>query len=64
MTLKVSVTISGLFYFLGLSESQQMDIFRILSGILHMGNILMEEKDSESCIIPVRLLIKIQASWP
>ena len=36
-----------------------MDIFRIISGILHMGNIMFSERDgeSENCFIPVSDMI-------
>ena len=37
---------------LGFTEDQQMDMFRIFSAILHLGNISIVEADSESCNIP------------
>ena len=39
----------------GISEQKQMEIFRIVSGILHMGNVLFSDndKDSDSCYIAV-----------
>uniref|UniRef100_A0A4X2K8Z5 Unconventional myosin-Va n=1 Tax=Vombatus ursinus TaxID=29139 RepID=A0A4X2K8Z5_VOMUR len=37
---------------LGINESYQMGIFRILAGILHLGNVGFTSRDSESCSIP------------
>ncbi|XP_038178747.1 unconventional myosin-Va isoform X1 [Arvicola amphibius] len=37
---------------LGISESYQMGIFRILAGILHLGNVGFASRDSDSCTIP------------
>ncbi|KAF3830542.1 hypothetical protein GH733_004361 [Mirounga leonina] len=37
---------------LGISESYQMGIFRILAGILHLGNVAFISRDSDSCTIP------------
>lgn len=37
----------------GISESYQMGIFRILAGILHLGNVGFMSRDSDSCTIPV-----------
>ncbi|OWK09853.1 hypothetical protein Celaphus_00006213, partial [Cervus elaphus hippelaphus] len=37
---------------LGISESYQMGIFRILAGILHLGNVVFMSRDSDSCTIP------------
>uniref|UniRef100_A0A673UGH3 Unconventional myosin-Va n=1 Tax=Suricata suricatta TaxID=37032 RepID=A0A673UGH3_SURSU len=37
---------------LGISESYQMGIFRILAGILHLGNVAFTSRDSDSCTIP------------
>lgn len=39
--------------FLGISDSYQMGIFRILAGILHLGNVEFASRDSDSCTIPV-----------
>lgn len=39
----------------GISESYQMGIFRILAGILHLGNVAFTSRDSDSCAIPVSL---------
>ncbi|XP_036590039.1 unconventional myosin-Va isoform X1 [Trichosurus vulpecula] len=37
---------------LGINESYQMGIFRILAGILHLGNVGFTSRDSDSCSIP------------
>ncbi|XP_019389108.1 PREDICTED: unconventional myosin-Va isoform X10 [Crocodylus porosus] len=37
---------------LGISDSYQMGIFRILAGILHLGNVGFTSRDSDSCTIP------------
>uniref|UniRef100_A0A669P3T1 Unconventional myosin-Va n=1 Tax=Phasianus colchicus TaxID=9054 RepID=A0A669P3T1_PHACC len=37
---------------LGISDSYQMGIFRILAGILHLGNVEFASRDSDSCAIP------------
>uniref|UniRef100_F6ZFH5 Unconventional myosin-Va n=1 Tax=Callithrix jacchus TaxID=9483 RepID=F6ZFH5_CALJA len=37
---------------LGISESYQMGIFRILAGILHLGNVGFTSRDADSCTIP------------
>nr|XP_020669147.1 unconventional myosin-Vb isoform X1 [Pogona vitticeps] len=40
------------FTLLGVKESHQMTIFKILAGILHLGNVdLQSERDGESCSI-------------
>lgn len=39
--------------FSGISDSYQMGIFRILAGILHLGNVEFAARDSDSCTIPV-----------
>lgn len=39
--------------FSGISDSYQMGIFRILAGILHLGNVEFASRDSDSCAIPV-----------
>lgn len=51
-----SCLISWLDLFLGINAVKQMEIFRILAGILHMGNVELKEDEnsSESTIIPVR----------
>ncbi|KAK6959163.1 unconventional myosin-Va, partial [Biomphalaria glabrata] len=37
---------------LGFPEKDQMMIFRILSAVLHFGNVTIKEKEGESCEIP------------
>ncbi|XP_039768855.1 unconventional myosin-Va isoform X6 [Ornithorhynchus anatinus] len=37
---------------LGINEVYQMGIFRILAGILHLGNVGFTSRDSDSCTIP------------
>uniref|UniRef100_A0A8C3KY85 Myosin VA n=1 Tax=Chrysolophus pictus TaxID=9089 RepID=A0A8C3KY85_CHRPC len=37
---------------LRISDSYQMGIFRILAGILHLGNVEFASRDSDSCAIP------------
>ncbi|KAK2539507.1 Myo5a [Columba livia] len=37
---------------LGISDSYQMGIFRILAGILHLGNVEFASRDSDSCAVP------------
>uniref|UniRef100_A0A8C3SU88 Unconventional myosin-Va n=1 Tax=Chelydra serpentina TaxID=8475 RepID=A0A8C3SU88_CHESE len=37
---------------LGISDSHQMGIFRILAGILHLGNVGFTSRDADSCTIP------------
>jgi len=40
---------------LGINNVRQMDIFRILAGILHMGNVIIEKDDRiiDKCQIAV-----------
>jgi len=38
----------------GINSVRQMDIFRILSGILHLGNVTLEEGKADSSYVPVR----------
>ncbi|XP_058854706.1 unconventional myosin-Va-like isoform X6 [Acipenser ruthenus] len=37
---------------LGISEPYQMGIFRILAAILHLGNVEIKDRDSDSSIVP------------
>ncbi|XP_029431749.1 unconventional myosin-Va isoform X2 [Rhinatrema bivittatum] len=37
---------------LGIGESYQMGMFRILASILHLGNVQFNSRDADSCIIP------------
>lgn len=39
--------------FSGISDTYQMGIFRILAGILHLGNVEFASRDSDSCTVPV-----------
>ncbi|OCT86947.1 unconventional myosin-Va isoform X4 [Xenopus laevis] len=41
---------------LGIGESSQMGIFRILAAILHLGNVEIKSRDSDSCLIPPKHL--------
>ena len=47
-------------YFLGINPQKQMEIFRVLSGILHIGNVMFteDEEQTETCFIPVSSLIE------
>jgi len=38
----------------GINSVRQMEIFKILSGILHLGNVELMEDKSESSCVPVR----------
>lgn len=42
--------------FAGINESNQMGLFQVLAAILHLGNVELKEKDSDSSIIAVRIL--------
>ncbi|XP_031755045.1 unconventional myosin-Va isoform X6 [Xenopus tropicalis] len=37
---------------LGIGDSYQMGIFRILAAILHLGNVEFKSRDSDSCLVP------------
>ncbi|XP_056879260.1 unconventional myosin-Va isoform X6 [Takifugu flavidus] len=39
------------FALLGINESSQMGVFRVLAAILHLGNVEIKDKDSDSSII-------------
>ncbi|CAD5125633.1 DgyrCDS13833 [Dimorphilus gyrociliatus] len=39
---------------LGVSHATQMELYRIVAGILHLGNVVFLEEDSESCSISER----------
>lgn len=42
-------------FFLGIKDSSQSNIFKIIASILHLGNIeICPERDGESCHISVR----------
>jgi len=38
----------------GINSVRQMEIFRILSGILHLGNVELAEGKADSSYVPVR----------
>ncbi|XP_037103661.1 unconventional myosin-Va isoform X11 [Syngnathus acus] len=40
------------FSLLGINESYQMGLFQVLAAILHLGNVQIKDKDSDSSIIP------------
>ncbi|XP_061734089.1 unconventional myosin-Va isoform X2 [Nerophis ophidion] len=40
------------FSLLGINESYQMGLFEVLAAILHLGNVEIKDKDSDSSIIP------------
>uniref|UniRef100_A0A672JLG2 Unconventional myosin-Va n=1 Tax=Salarias fasciatus TaxID=181472 RepID=A0A672JLG2_SALFA len=40
------------FTLLGINESYQMGLFQVLAAILHLGNVEIKERDSDSSIIP------------
>lgn len=44
--------------FSGINNVRQMEIFRVLSGILHMGNVVFKQKeeDSEASFVPVSFI--------
>ena len=50
-----SVTLNVVTVCSGINDVRQMDIFRILSGILHMGNVIIEkdERAIDKCHIAV-----------
>ncbi|XP_048023823.1 unconventional myosin-Va isoform X16 [Megalobrama amblycephala] len=45
-------TTRNAFTLLGVNESYQMGLFRILASILHLGNVEVKDRDSDSSIIP------------
>ncbi|GFR68421.1 myosin-Vb [Elysia marginata] len=51
---------------LGFPEKDQMMVFRIISAILHFGNVHIKERDGESCEVPakdesIKILCKLLA---
>ncbi|XP_078108459.1 unconventional myosin-Va isoform X2 [Sander vitreus] len=40
------------FTLLGINESYQMGLFQVLAAILHLGNVEIKDKDSDSSLIP------------
>lgn len=47
-------------YSAGINESYQMGLFQVLAAILHLGNVEIKDKDSDSSLIPVRTLYKFR----
>lgn len=45
--------------FAGINESYQMGLFQVLAAILHLGNVEIKEKDSDSSLIPVRIMYSL-----
>ncbi|XP_077104333.1 unconventional myosin-Va isoform X6 [Siphateles boraxobius] len=45
-------TTRNAFALLGVNESYQMGLFQILASILHLGNVEVKDRDSDSSIIP------------
>lgn len=39
----------------GINESYQMGLFQVLAAILHLGNVEIKDRDSDSSLIPVRI---------
>ncbi|XP_052007771.1 unconventional myosin-Va-like [Xyrauchen texanus] len=49
---KELLTTRNAFTLLGVNESYQMGLFQILASILHLGNVQVKDRDSDSSIIP------------
>ncbi|TRY83411.1 hypothetical protein DNTS_020283 [Danionella cerebrum] len=45
-------TTRNAFSLLGVNESYQLGLFQILASILHLGNVVVKDRDSDSSIIP------------
>ncbi|XP_037613567.1 unconventional myosin-Va isoform X6 [Sebastes umbrosus] len=45
-------TTRNAFTLLGVNESYQMGLFQVLAAILHLGNVEIKDKDSDSSVIP------------
>lgn len=43
--------------FAGINESYQIGLFQVLAAILHLGNVEIKDRDSDSSIIAVRMHI-------
>lgn len=43
----------------GINESYQMGLFQVLAAILHLGNVEIKDRDSDSSVIPVRIIFKL-----
>ena len=48
------IDIKALNLVVGINSVRQMEIFRVLSGILHLGNVELVEDKAESSCVPVR----------
>lgn len=44
----------------GINESYQMGLFQVLAAILHLGNVEIKDRDSDSSVIPVRIIFVLQ----
>lgn len=45
------------FYFVGISDGEQMEIYQILSAILHLSNVEVKDQSADRCSILVNRLI-------
>ncbi|XP_054476719.1 unconventional myosin-Va isoform X1 [Anoplopoma fimbria] len=45
-------TTRNAFTLLGINESNQMGLFQVLAAILHLGNVEIKDRDSDSSVIP------------
>lgn len=43
----------------GINESYQMGLFQVLAAILHLGNVEIKDRDSDSSVIAVRIIFKL-----
>lgn len=43
--------------FAGINESYQIGLFQVLAAILHLGNVEIKDKDSDSSLIAVRIIV-------
>ncbi|XP_034382197.1 unconventional myosin-Va [Cyclopterus lumpus] len=50
-TMELSTTRKA-FTLLGINESNQMGLFQVLAAILHLGNVEIKDRDSDSSVIP------------
>lgn len=54
----VSVYLCVFYSCAGINESYQMGLFQVLAAILHLGNVEIKDRDSDSSVIPVRIIFK------
>uniref|UniRef100_A0A8C2DCR7 Myosin VAa n=1 Tax=Cyprinus carpio TaxID=7962 RepID=A0A8C2DCR7_CYPCA len=52
-------TTRNAFTLLGVNESYQLGLFQILASILHLGNVEVKDRDSDSSIIPVSFMLSL-----